>query len=572
MGFGSEKKKKKCIIGGVISALIVVLVVSIAIITTKHYYASGNIAHVKIQTTNKAVQAVCAPTDFKDTCVKSFMKASPNSTEPLDLIKLGFDITIRSIKDGIKKASKELKAKAAKDHETKGALDLCEKLMNDATDDLKKCFDNFDGFSIIQMEDFVEDLRVWLSGSIAYQQTCMDSFEEVKSSLAKDMQKIFKTSKELTSNGLAMVTNISNLLGQLNITGVTGDLGNYARKLLSTEDSIPSWVGPDTRHLMATTKGGAKANVVVAKDGSGNYKSINEALNAVPKNNKMPFVIYIKQGVYKEKVDVTKKMTHVTFIGDGPTKTKITGSLNFAIGKVKTYQTATVAINGDNFTAKNIGFENTAGPEGHQAVALRVSADYAVYYNCQIDGYQDTLYVHSHRQFYRDCTISGTVDFIFGDAKTVFQNCNIVVRKPMRGQSCMVTAQGRTDERESTGIVFHNCRITGEPAYIPVKSVNKAYLGRPWKEFSRTIMIRTTIDNVIDPAGWLPWNGDFALKTLYYAEYESSGPGSNQAQRVKWAGIKKLSPKQALRFSPARFLRGNLWIPQTRVPYTANLQ
>ncbi|VVB07035.1 unnamed protein product [Arabis nemorensis] len=570
MEFDSDKKKKKCIIAGVITALLVVMVLSVAIMMSKHESGPHKIVDVHNRMTSKAVQEVCAPTDYKDTCVNSLMKASPNSTQPLDLIKLGFDITIRSIKDGIKKASEELKAKADNDHETKEALELCEMLMTDATDDLKKCFDNFDGFSITQTEDFVEDLRVWLSGSIAYQQTCMDTFEEIKSSHAQDMHKIFKTSKELTSNGLAMITNISSLFGEFNTTGLTGDLRNHARKLLSSEDGIPSWVGPKTRRLMAT-KGGVKANVVVAKDGSGQYKSINEALNIVPKNNKIPFVIYIKQGVYKEKVDITKKMTHVIFIGDGPTKTKITGSLNFAIGKVKTYRTATVAINGDNFTAKNIGFENTAGPEGHQAVALRVSADYAVFHNCQIDGYQDTLYVHSHRQFYRDCTISGTVDFIFGDAKTIFQKCNIVVRKPMGGQSCIVTAQGRTDHRETTGIVIQNCRITGEPAYIPVKAVNKAYLGRPWKEFSRTIIIRTTIENVIDPAGWLPWNGDFALNTLYYAEYENRGPGSNKAQRVKWAGIKKLSLGQALGFTPARFLRGNLWIPQMRVPYTENL-
>ncbi|CAH8278990.1 unnamed protein product [Arabidopsis lyrata] len=572
MGVDSELKKKKCIIAGVITALLVIMVVAVAIITSRNTsHNSDKIAPVQIKTTTNAVEAVCAPTDYKETCVNSLMKASPDSTQPLDLIKLGFNVTIRSIKDGIKKASAELKAKAANDNETKGALELCEKLMNDATDDLKKCLDNFDGFSITQIEDFVEDLRVWLSGSIAYQQTCMDTFEEIKSNLSQDMHKIFKTSRELTSNGLAMITNISNLLGEFNITGLTGDLGNYARKLLSTEDGIPSWVGPNTRQLMAT-KGGVKANVVVAQDGSGQYKTINEALNIVPKANQKPFVIYIKQGVYNEKVDVTKKMTHVTFIGDGPTKTKITGSLNFYIGKVKTYHTATVAINGDHFTAKNIGFENTAGPEGHQAVALRVSGDYAVFYNCQIDGYQDTLYVHSHRQFFRDCTISGTVDFIFGDAKVVLQNCNIVVRKPMKGQSCMITAQGRTDVRESSGLVLQNCHITGEPAYLPVKSINKAYLGRPWKEFSRTIIMGTTIDNIIDPAGWLPWNGDFALNTLYYAEYENNGPGSDQAQRVKWPGIKKISPKQARRFTPARFLRGNLWIPPNRVPYMGNLQ
>lgn len=216
MEFDSENKKKKYIIAGVITALLVVMVVAVAIITSKNGNSSKVIADLQIKTTTKAVQAVCAPTDFKETCVNSLMKASPNSTEPLDLVKLGFDITIRSIKDSIKKASKELKAK---DKETKGALDLCEKLMNDATDDLKKCFDNFDGFSITQLEHFVEDLRVWLSGSIAYQQTCMDTFEEIKSNLSQDMHKIFKTSKELTSNGLAMITNISSLLGKFNITG-----------------------------------------------------------------------------------------------------------------------------------------------------------------------------------------------------------------------------------------------------------------------------------------------------------------------------------------------------------------
>lgn len=219
MGFDNGNKKKKYIIAGIITALLVVMVVAVAIITSKNGSSSKVLADVQIKTTTKAVQAVCAPTDFKETCVNSLMKASPNSTEPLDLVKLGFDITIRSIKHSIKKASKELKAKADKDKETKGALELCEKLMNDATDDLKKCFDNFDGFSITQIEDFVEDLRVWLSGSIAYQQTCMDTFEEIKSNLSQDMHKIFKTSKELTSNGLAMITNISSLLGKFNITG-----------------------------------------------------------------------------------------------------------------------------------------------------------------------------------------------------------------------------------------------------------------------------------------------------------------------------------------------------------------
>lgn len=219
MGVDSEFSKKKCIIAGVITALLVVMVITVAFIASKNTSDSEKIAAVQIKAATKAVQEVCAPTDYKETCVNSLMKASPDSTQPLELIKLGFNITIQSIKDSIKKASEELKAKAAKDNETKGALDLCEQLMTDATDDLKKCLDNFNGFSITQIEDFVEDLRVWLSGSIAYQQTCMDTFEESNSNLSQDLQKIFKTSKELNSNGLAMITNFSSLLGEFNITG-----------------------------------------------------------------------------------------------------------------------------------------------------------------------------------------------------------------------------------------------------------------------------------------------------------------------------------------------------------------
>ena len=566
MGFDKGNKKKKCIVAGVVTGLLVIMVVSVAVIVNQHAHSCHKKPDVNIKT-SKAVQAVCAPTDFKETCVNSFMKASPNSTEPLDLIKLSFHITIQSIKDGIKKSSVEHKAKA--DHETKVSLELCETVMNDAIDDLTKCVDNFSGFSVDQIEKFVDDLRVWLSGSISYQQTCMDAFEEVKSHLAHDMKNIFKPSKELTSNSLAMITSMASMFGKSNSTEATGD---SARKLLSAEDGIPSWVGPHSRRLMAAPQGGVKPNVVVAQDGSGQYKSINEALKAVPKNNNVPFVIYIKQGVYKETVVVTKQMFYVTFIGDGPTKTKITGGLNFAIGKVRTYLTSSLTVEGDNFVAKDIGIENTAGPQGGQAVALRVSADRVVIFNCQIDGYQDTLYAHAHRQFYRDSTISGTVDFIFGDSITVFQNCNIVVRKPMGGQGCMVTAQGRSDVREPTAIVLHNCRIIGEPAYIPVKNINKAYLGRPWKEYARTIVMRTTISDVIDPAGWSAWNGDFALKTLFYAEYENSGPGSNQAQRVKWPGIQRITRPQALGFAPGRFMSGDSWIPQTGVPYLPNLQ
>ncbi|CAN6818347.1 hypothetical protein HID58_053433 [Brassica napus] len=573
-----EDKKQKCLVAGSVSAVLVIMVASVAVITSKNSPNDN-----QIRQTTKAVKAVCAPTDYKDICLKSIMDASPNSTEPLELIKLAINVTIESINQGLKKASIDVKPKTDEDPEAKDAFELCEKLMFDAIDDLKKCVNR--GFSATQIVGFVEDLRVWLSGAIAFQQTCIDSFKEIKSNtLMIDMRKIFKPSKRLTSNSLAMVTELSTILPNSNVTGLTKALSKYARKLLNTEeDGIPTWVRPEVRKLMeeeAPTKEleaqppppppPAKTDAVVAQDGSGQFKTIAEALNFVPKDNS-PFIIYIKTGIYKEQVKITKKMPYVTMIGDGQNLTIITGSLNFGIGRVKTFLTATVTIEGEHFTAKAIGIENTAGPDGRQAVAMRVSADYAVFYECKFDGYQDTLFVHSQRQFYRDCTVTGTIDFVFGDAKCILQNSVIVFRKPKKGQTCVVAAQGRSDRHESTGLVFQNCHVTGDEEYMAIRPAKKSFLGRPWKRFSRTIMLMSALDDVIDPDGWLPWKGEFALKTLYYAEYLSGGFGANDSLRVKWPGVKNITAEEAQLYTGGRFLGGDSWIPHTQVPYIANL-
>lgn len=228
------------------------------------------------------------------------------------------------------------------------------------------------------------------------------------------------------------------------------------------------------------------------------------------------------------------------------------------------------AVIGDGFLAKDIGMENTAGPEKHQAVALRVSSDRAVFYQCQMDAYQDTLYAHVKRQFYRDCTISGTIDFIFGDSPSIFQNCKMVVRRPMENQQNIVTAQGRKDLRQPSGIILHKCKIVADPALYPLRHTIKSYLGRPWKQYSRTIIIQTEIDDLIAPEGWLPWVGDFGLNTCTYAELENTGPGSVTDKRVKWKGIKKINYTKASRYSVERFIQGHLWLPATGVPYMAN--
>lgn len=222
--------------------------------------------------------------------------------------------------------------------------------------------------------------------------------------------------------------------------------------------------------------------------------------------------------------------------------------------------------------AQDIWFQNTAGPKKHQAVALRVGADMSVINRCRIDAYQDTLYTHSNRQFYRDSYITGTVDFVFGNAAVVFQNCKLVARKPMSGQANMVTAQGREDPNQNTGTSIQSCNVTASSDLEPVKGTIKSYLGRPWKAYSRTVYMQSNIGDHIDPTGWSVWSGDFGLKTLYYGEYRNNGPGAGTRKRVKWAGYRVITnPAEARKFTVAELIQGGVWLKSTGVTYTEGL-
>lgn len=205
----------------------------------------------------------------------------------------------------------------------------------------------------------------------------------------------------------------------------------------------------------------------------------------------------------------------------------------------------------------------------HQAVALLVAADKAIFYNCHIDGHQDTLCAHVHRQFYRDCTITGTVDFVFGNARAVLQNCTLIVRKPLENQDCMVTAQGRQFVNETSALVLQSCRIVPAPDYPVGDKTYKTFLGRPWKQASRTIIMDTEIDGFIDPAGWADWNTESDhLSSCWYAEVDNHGPGSDLGGRVKADGIKQITGNVAREFTPAKLL-ADYWIVGLGIPYTS---
>ncbi|KAB1225286.1 Pectinesterase 2 [Morella rubra] len=392
------------------------------------------------------------------------------------------------------------------------------------------------------------DAQTWLSTALTNLETCRAGFIELG---------VSDYLLPLMSNNVSKL--ISNTLATNKIP--------YSEP--SYKDGFPTWVKEGARKLLQSSSPASQANIVVALDGSGNYKTINEAITAASKRSGSGrYVIYVKQGTYKENVQI--KLKNIMLVGDGIGKTIITGSKSVGGGST-TFNSATVAAVGDGFIARDITFQNTAGAANHQAVALRSGSDLSVFYRCSFEGYQDTLYVHSERQFYRECNIYGTVDFIFGNAAVVFQKCNIYARYPPN-KTNTVTAQGRTDPNQNTGISIHDCTVTAASDLKSSQSSVKTYLGRPWKEYSRTVFMKTYLDSLIDPAGWMEWSGNFALKTLYYGEYANTGPGSSTAKRVTWAGYHVItSPTTASQFTVANFIAGSSWLPATSVPYTAGL-
>ncbi|KAF5731430.1 pectinesterase/pectinesterase inhibitor 7-like [Tripterygium wilfordii] len=313
--------------------------------------------------------------------------------------------------------------------------------------------------------------------------------------------------------------------------------------------------------------------VVVSQDGSGNFSTINDAVAAAPNNTDGTngyFLIYVTAGVYEEYVSIAKNKMFLMMIGDGINQTIITGNRSVVDGWT-TFNSATFAVVAPNFVAVDITFRNTAGAAKQQAVALRSGADLSTFYSCSFEGYQDTLYTHSLRQFYRECDVYGTVDFIFGNAAVVLQNCNMYPRLPMAGQFNTITAQGRTDPNQNTGTSIHNCTIRAADDLASSNITVQTYLGRPWKEYSRTVYMQSFMDGLISPAGWSIWSGDFALNTSYYAEYGNSGPGSNTSNRVTWPGYHVINATDAGNFTVSAFLLGDDWLPQTGVPYTGGL-
>ncbi|MCD0488682.1 pectinesterase family protein [Pedobacter sp. MC2016-14] len=305
------------------------------------------------------------------------------------------------------------------------------------------------------------------------------------------------------------------------------------------------------------------AVIHVALDGTGNYKTIQEAVNSVRDLGKEEVKIFIKKGVYHEKLVIPSWKTNISLIGENPDSTIITnadysgksyanGKDAFGLEKFSTYTSYTVLVLGNDFKAENLTIENTSGRVG-QAVALHVEGDRVIIKNCHLLGNQDTLYAATEgsRQYYINCSLQGTTDFIFGEATAVFQSCTI------KSLSNSYITAAATRPNQKFGFVFFDCKLLAAPG------VDKVFLGRPWRPYAKTVFIRTEMGSHIVPEGWNAWKGDAMFpdkdRTAYYAEYGSTGAGVNTAKRVAWSKhLKKVANYTLTNI----FNRGDLWNPE----------
>lgn len=274
---------------------------------------------------------------------------------------------------------------------------------------------------------------------------------------------------------------------------------------------------------------GDSAHFIVAADGTGNFKTIQEAIDAVPDMRRAETIIFIKKGVYKEKLVLPESKSRVRLIGEDVNTTIITyddhaNTKNRFGEAMGTSGSSGFFIYGKNFTAEHLTFQNTAGPVG-QAVAVFVAGDMVRFNDCRFIGFQDTLYTggFESRQYYNHCYIEGTVDFIFGPSTAVFDSCTIFCKK-----GGYVTAAS-TPEHKKYGYVFLRCNITGD---APSGSF---FLGRPWRPYAKTVFIECNLGKQIVPAGWNNWRKESNEKTAYYAEYNNYGEGAAAGKRVRWS-------------------------------------
>lgn len=294
-----------------------------------------------------------------------------------------------------------------------------------------------------------------------------------------------------------------------------------------------------------------KIDKTVAKDGTGDYTTIQAAIDAAPNNGTAYYVIAIKNGTYKEVLTIPKNKNYIYFKGENSEKTVLTfdnyaSKLNGSGVEYGTSGSASVFINGSYFKAENLTFENSAGIDAGQALAINIGGNYAAFNKCRFLGFQDTYYAGNNTiQYLKECYIAGTVDFMFGGSTALFDKCTIHSIR-----NGYVTAAS-TPEGQKYGYVYLNCKLTG------VSGIATVHLGRPWRPNANVVFITCEMGSHIKPEGWNNWGNVANEATAFYAEYKSTGDGYKPGQRQPWS--KQLTEEQAKEYTLEKIL--GTWKP-----------
>lgn len=532
-----------------------------------------------------AVEAACQATTYPATCNETL--SSGNATDSRSVTRL----SLQQANTGVNTTWADVLLLNGTNANITDAIEVCNETLGLSQEQLEAALTELQSLNATSQQEGLDNIKAWVSAAMELHTTCVDALLEVANAQGLILQQQSAHTNELLSNALAFVNALAQYGDDLTkwkntVSSWIGDLptdvsippipGFGNRRLLSAasspdwmseSDELPGWMDTQTqRHLLQTTT----YDVTVAKDGSGDFTTIQAAVDKYATNTKR-LVIYVKAGTYTEQVNVPKSCKFLTIVGDGDT-TVITGSRNVALMTgMTTFKSATLIVTGEGFIGRSFRVQNTAGAAGHQAVAVRCSADKVAFYQVTIDSFQDTLYAHTFRQYYRNCTIQGTVDFIFGNAAASFQSCTVVAKKTtILGQQNTYSAQGRTDPHQSTGLSFQNCTFDGTPELKANTTFYKTYLGRPWKPYSVCVVLKSDLLGHIDPTGWLPWNtSTYGLYTSYFAEYQNFGAGSSTANRVSWSH--QIGTTSANKYIANNFVQASSWVSSYNIPLTTAL-
>lgn len=345
------------------------------------------------------------------------------------------------------------------------------------------------------------------------------------------------------------------------LAGSTPAVANDSTPIPADGSQVGSWFDNNVKPLterkgtldaaIVTAEDGPKL-IKVMKDGSGNFKTLTEAINSIPERNTKRVVVYIGGGVYNEKIKIPQNKPFVTLYGSPNNMPNLT--FDGTAQKYGTVYSGTLIVESDYFRAANIIVTNSAPePDGirpdAQAVALQISGDKASFYNCKFFGFQDTLYDYKGLHFFKDCYIQGTVDFIFGKGKSLYLNTEIHV--PERNMT-VITAQRRESASEDNGFSFVHCKITG------TTYVRGTYLGRAWGSSPTVVFAYTDMANVVHPERWSDFGHPERSNNMFYGEFQNSGPGSNISRKARYT--KKLSDAEVKSFINLGYIQGSKWL------------